>query len=131
MKLTEMSATIEEDFFEASSIRFNGAYMESVFLNLLTNSLRYAHPNRHPFITIKTTKAFNGNVKLVYTDNGMGMDMQRVKHKIFGLYQRFSNNPDSKGMGLYLIHSQITSLGGTIEVDSELGVGTVFTINFK
>ncbi len=126
-----MVVKIKEDFSEAPSVIFSNAYMESVFLNLITNSLRYAHPQRYPLITIKTTNEDNGTTKLVYSDNGIGMNMERVKHKIFGLYQRFHNNAEGKGMGLYLIHSQITTLGGTIEVESEEGVGTTFTIIFK
>ncbi len=131
MKLLEMAAIIKDDFTEAPLVLFNNAYMESIILNLITNSLRYAHPKRRPHITIKTTKEPTGATKLVYTDNGIGMNMKRVKDKIFGLYQRFHSNSDGKGMGLYLIHSQVTSLGGTIEVDSEEGVGTTFIITFK
>ena len=59
------------------------------------------------------------------------MNMAKVKDRIFGLYQRFHDNADSKGIGLYLIHSQIIALGGTIEVASEVNVGTTFTITFK
>ena len=123
---------IEKDFSGASSVKFSDTYLESIFLNLLTNSIKYAHPDRKPLISIKTMKnPYDGGIKLIYSDNGIGMDMQRIKDRIFGLYQRFHNNADSKGIGLYLIHSQITALGGTIEVDSEENVGTTFTINFK
>ena len=131
MKLTNMVVTVKADFAEAASVVFSNAYMESIFLNLITNSLRYAHPQRYPIITIKTFKQADGTTKLVYTDNGIGMNIERVKNKIFGLYQRFHNNPDGKGMGLYLIHSQITTLGGKIDVESEEGVGTTFTVTFK
>ena len=131
MKLTNMVVTVKADFADAVSVIFSNAYMESIFLNLITNSLRYAHPQRYPIITIKTFKQADGITKLVYTDNGIGMNIERVKNKIFGLYQRFHNNPDGKGMGLYLIHSQITTLGGKIEVESEEGVGTTFTVTFK
>ena len=57
--------------------------------------------------------------------------MSRVKHKIFGFYQRFHKNADSKGIGLFLIKSQLNALGGQIEVDSEVNIGTTFTITFK
>jgi sensor histidine kinase regulating citrate/malate metabolism len=59
------------------------------------------------------------------------MDMEKVRGQIFGLYKRFHNHPESKGVGLYLVHSQVTSLGGTIEVDSKVNEGTTFTICFK
>ncbi|MFP5042692.1 PAS domain S-box protein [Parasediminibacterium sp. JCM 36343] len=130
-RIVNLVATIKDDFSEVESVQFSSAYMESVLLNLITNSLRYAHPERHPLITIKTTIELDGGVKLVYADNGIGIDLERVKNRVFGLYQRFHSNPDGKGMGLYLIHSQITSLGGTIEIESEVNVGTTFTIRFK
>ena len=122
---------IEADFTEASMVQFSSVYLESIFLNLLTNSIKYAHPTRYPLIQLKTTKERDGSTKLKFSDNGIGMNMERVKNKIFGLYQRFHNNADAKGIGLYLVHSQVTTLGGKIEVDSEVGVGTTFTITFK
>ena len=118
------------DFTAAPTVNFNNIYLESIMLNLLTNAIKYAHPSRYPIITIKSFTDEEGMLKLSFTDNGLGMDLNRVKHKIFGLYQRFHNNPDGKGIGLYLIHSQITALGGAISVDSTVGEGTTFTITF-
>ena len=130
IKLTKMSAIIESDFSQMDSVIFSVAYMESVLLNLVTNSLKFAHPTRLPVITIRSIKEKDDTTKLVYSDNGIGMDMELVKDKIFGLYQRFHDNAEGKGLGLYLIHSQITAFGGKIEVLSKEGVGTTFTITF-
>ena len=66
-----------------------------------------------------------------FTDNGIGIDTERHKDKLFKLYQRFHDNPDGKGLGLYLIKSQIETLGGTIEIESKVDVGTTFIIKFK
>jgi len=125
------NASLDVDFSQAETVSFNNAYLESIFLNLLTNSFKYAHPDRSPHIKIQTTKSKEGAIKLIYSDNGIGMNMAHVKDRIFGLYQRFHSNTDSKGIGLYLIHSQITALGGTIEVTSEVNVGTTFIITFR
>ena len=122
---------INVDFSKAKEVHFNGAYLESIFLNLITNSIKYADFKRDPVIEIKTEKLEDNSVILTFKDNGLGMNMERVKHRIFGLYQRFHNNIDSKGIGLYLIHSQITALGGYVSVWSEEGKGTIFTIGFK
>jgi sensor histidine kinase regulating citrate/malate metabolism len=56
---------------------------------------------------------------------------RQVKDKIFGLHQKFHHHPESRGIGLYLIHAQITSLGGSISVNSQVDVGTIFSIVFK
>ena len=131
MKILKENVLIKSDFTKVPKVSFSSIYLESIFLNLLTNSIKYRHPDRQPIITIKSSKLANGKTKLVFTDNGIGMNMERVKNKIFGLYQRFHNNPDSKGIGLYLVHSQITTLGGKITVNSQVNVGTTFTLIFK
>ena len=131
ISLQEQRVIINADFADAPSVFFANEYLESIFLNLLTNSVKYRHPNRQPIITIKTSIEANGDTKLSFTDNGIGINMAFAKDKIFGLYKRFHNNADSKGIGLYLIHSQITTLGGKIEVESEVNIGTTFTITFK
>ena len=73
----------------------------------------------------------NDDLILTFKDNGIGIDLLRNKDKIFGLYQRFHNHPDSKGLGLYLVKSQVEAMAGTITVASEVGKGTTFTITFK
>ena len=122
---------IETDFSASPSVFFSDVYLESIFLNFLTNSIKYAHPTRYPLVKIKTFFDEEEHTKLSYSDNGIGMNMDRVRHKIFGLYQRFHSNSDGKGIGLYLTYSQVTALGGKIDVESEEGMGTTFTITFK
>lgn len=51
--------------------------------------------------------------------------------KIFGLYQRFHSKIDGKGLGLYIVKSQIESMDGKIEVNSVPDSGTTFEISFK
>jgi PAS domain S-box-containing protein len=123
-------ATIQADFSKLDKIRFNKSYMDSVFLNLLTNSIKYARPDRFPVITIHSEKK-NGRDQLIFADNGLGFDMEKVKDKIFGLHQKFHDHKDSKGIGLYLVHSHITSLYGKISVESKINEGTTFTMSFK
>ena len=115
---------------ELSILNSNKSYLESIFLNLLTNSIKYKSPNKQLKITI-TSKVVDDNIILSFKDNGIGIDMERNKNKIFGLYQRFHNHPDSKGLGLYLVKSQVESMNGSIDVESEVGKGTTFTITFK
>lgn len=68
---------------------------------------------------------------LVFEDNGMGMNMDKIRGKIFGFYQKFHHHPDRKGISLYLVHSQLSTLGGSFEVKSKENEGAKFTINFK
>jgi PAS domain S-box-containing protein len=123
------NASIRTDFSKIRSVRFNKAYLESVYLNLITNSLKYSRPDVSPEITIHSETG-NGEPRLIFSDNGLGFDMDKVKNRIFGLNQTFHDHHDSKGVGLYLVYSHISEMGGTIEVDSVVNKGTRFVITF-
>ena len=118
------------NFSEVEKVRFNKAYLESIFLNLITNSIKYARPERNAEITICSQRSA-GVSQLIISDNGQGFDMESAKDKIFGLHQKFHTHSDSKGIGLYLIYNHVTSLGGKIAVESQINEGTKFTISFK
>jgi signal transduction histidine kinase len=121
---------IKIDFENVSIINTNKAYIESILLNLLTNALKYKSENRKLKITI-TASQIDDSVDLIFKDNGIGIDLKRNRDKVFGLYQRFHNYPDSKGLGLYLVKSQVETMGGTIDIESEVNKGTSFTLTFK
>jgi PAS domain S-box-containing protein len=123
-------AAIYIDFSKLEKINFNKTYLESIFLNLITNSIKYTKAGCSPIIKIYSRK-INGINQLVFSDNGLGFDMNLVKDKIFGLHQKFHNHIDSKGIGLYLVNNHIISLGGKIEVESKINEGTTFTISFR
>ena len=121
---------IKMDFEKAETVFINKSYFESILLNLMTNSLKYKDDIRKLKITVSSKTIANTTV-INFKDNGVGIDLVRNKDKIFGLYQRFHDYADSKGLGLYLVKSQVESMGGTISVESEVGVGTSFKITFK
>jgi PAS domain S-box-containing protein len=121
---------LEIDLEQVSILNINKTYIESILLNLLTNSLKYRAENKILKITITATE-INNYVTLSFEDNGIGIDLERNQDKIFGLYQRFHDYPDSKGLGLYLVKSQVEAMGGTICVESEVNKGTTFTLIFK
>jgi PAS domain S-box-containing protein len=128
--ILDSKATLKVDFSTLETIKFNKAYLESIFLNLITNSIKYARPDIFPEIKI-TSKRINGQNQLIVSDNGMGFDLEKVKGKIFGLNQTFHNVSDCKGIGLYLVYNHINDLGGRITLDSKVNEGAKFTIFFK
>ena len=115
---------------EVTILNINKAYLESIFLNLLTNSIKYKSLNKQLKISV-VSKVVGDNLIMTFKDNGIGIDLVRNRDKVFGLYQRFHNYPDSKGLGLYLVKSQVETMGGTITISSEVNKGTTFTIIFK
>ncbi len=127
--IKDSKATFELHLDSFKTIRFNKNYLDSIFLNLISNSIKYAHPNRAPVITIKSG-IVNGHKQLVFSDNGLGFDDKANEGNVFGLYQKFHSLTDSKGIGLYLVYNHITSLGGSISVNSTVNEGTTFTLIF-
>lgn len=129
--IDEHHPEIQVNFSEVPSIPFSSTYMESIFLNLLTNAIKYKSPHRKLKIAIDTYHEDDDKIMFIFTDNGIGLDVERYKDRLFGLYQRFHNHPDSRGLGLYLVRSQLESLGGSINIKSKVGEGTSFILTFK
>ncbi|HJS00647.1 MAG TPA: PAS domain-containing protein [Flavobacterium sp.] len=113
-----------------SVLNANKAYLESILLNLMTNSLKYKSNDRILRINI-TANQIENSVELIFKDNGIGIDLNKNKDKIFGLYQRFHDYPDSKGLGLYLVKSQVEAMKGTINIESTVNKGTTLTLTFN
>ncbi len=127
--IADSKAIVSIDFSEFGEIKFNKTYLESIFLNLLTNSIKYAKPGVAPVISI-CTRIQNDVKQLIFTDEGIGFDMDNVKDKVFGFNQKFHQHADSKGIGLYLVYNHVTSLGGRITVESKPNEGASFIISF-
>jgi len=128
--INNSKAIVNIDFSEVGKIRFNKVYLESIFLNLVTNAIKYSKHDCPPVISITSQKA-DGVCRLIIADNGLGFDMEKVKDKIFGLHQKFHDHVDSKGIGLYLVYNHVVSLGGHIIVESKPDEGTKFIITFQ
>lgn len=112
------------------TVQFNPAYLESLFLNFTTNAIKYSHPERTPEIRYSLVKEA-GKLMLVIQDNGLGINLNKHGEKLFGMYKTFHQHPNARGIGLFMTKSQIESMGGSIEVESQVNVGTTFKINFS
>ncbi len=128
--LKQQNGEIFANFSEVDEIQYNRIHIESIFLNMISNAIRYSSPDRKPEIKIRSYKQ-NNWVIVEFEDNGLGMDLKRYGDRLFGLYQRFHGHKEGKGLGLYMTRSQVIAMGGKIEVESEAGVGTTFKIFFK
>ncbi len=128
-ELIQTEAQLTFDFNEAPSIYYSRPYLESIIQNLLTNALKYRSPKRKPHILVTTQRQGTSTVLRV-TDNGMGIDMAQFGDKLFGLHKTFHEHKDARGVGLFLIKTQIEALGGSIKAESEVDKGTTFIITF-
>lgn len=129
IRINESGAQITADFHEAPSIEYSSVYLESILFNLVSNAVKYASPNRKPVIHLKT-RLINGKVELTVSDNGLGIDLNKNRHKLFGLNKVFHNHPDAKGVGLFITKTQIESMGGEISAECEPDKGCTFRIIF-
>jgi len=129
-QIMEANIAFQIDFSNCRKIFYSQTYLQSIFINLISNAIKYRSLERKTLIKIDTYKSENGKVVLKISDNGIGIDIQKNQHKIFGLYKTFHANKDSRGVGLYMTKRQIETLGGAIFVESEINVGTTFTIIF-
>jgi signal transduction histidine kinase len=126
-QMESMEVEIKTDFSAASEIFTVKSYLNSILYNLISNAIKYRHPDRKCLIEMETGKTEN-YFYLHVRDNGIGFDTEKNKEKLFGLYKRFHSHVEGKGIGLYLVKVQAETLGGWVEVESEVGKGTVFTV---
>jgi PAS domain S-box-containing protein len=125
-KTTKVTVTIPEDIF----IQAIPSYSDSILLNIISNAIKYRFPDRFSEIEI-SAKKLEDYVVLSVKDNGMGINLQKYGHKIFGMYKTFHNNADARGIGLFITKSHLEAMNGKIEVESEENIGTTFKIYFN
>lgn len=128
-ELIRSGASITFSFDQVPVVHYSKPYMESIFQNLLSNAIKYRSPDRKPAIHFETQAQGNA-VVLRVSDNGLGIDLERFGDKLFGLHKTFHDHKEARGVGLFLIKTQVEALGGSISADSEVGKGTTFYIRF-
>jgi signal transduction histidine kinase/ligand-binding sensor domain-containing protein len=129
-EINSSNAIVRTDFPEIRSVITSKIYLDSILYNLLSNSIKFRHPERTPDIKITAINE-NDYICLVVSDNGLGIDLQKNRNKLFKLYSRFHFHIEGKGLGLYLTKTKVLTLGGKIEVKSEVNIGTTFKVFFK
>lgn len=112
-----------------SEIVFVRRKLRSLIYNLVLNAIKYKSPQRDPEISIKTGEE-DGFMVISIIDNGVGIATEHFK-TIFAKYQRLSDSKEGSGIGLYLVKEIVTSAGGKITVESEVGNGSVFKLYLK
>ncbi|MDN3669126.1 PAS domain-containing protein [Echinicola jeungdonensis] len=129
-QISDTQVKIKKDFSQVKEINYVYAHLENFLLNFMTNSIKYRHPDRVPEIQI-TTRMQDDYCVLSFSDNGIGIDLERYKDRLFGLYQRFHSHIEGKGLGLYLVREQLRVHDGKIEIESEVNEGSTFWVFLK
>jgi len=109
-------------------LRFAEKNLRSVLYNLLSNALKYRHPNRVPEVRVRCHQA-DGFTVLEVQDNGLGLDLAH-ETQLFAMFQRLHTHVEGSGLGLYMVKRIMENAGGNITVQSRVGEGTTFSIYF-
>ncbi|MEJ7645935.1 MAG: HAMP domain-containing sensor histidine kinase [Chryseolinea sp.] len=126
----ETNAQINIDITSLPVLYAVSPYLESIFYNLISNAIKYRNPEKRPIITIRLIDHFDHTL-IIFSDNGLGIDLDKHGKTIFNLYKRFHLHVEGKGLGLFLVKAQMVAMGGKVEVESEPGKGTAFKLHFK
>ena len=111
--------------------------VEEIFVNILSNAIKYTPPGGSIMVNIDELPCDEPGYMMVRTrvsDTGIGMSEDYLTN-IFEAFTREQNTTEGKiagsGLGMSIVKKYIDLLGGTIEVESELGKGSTFTITLK
>lgn len=129
MLIKENNATVVSKF-TVKNIYYEESLIESIIYNLVSNAIKYRHPDRKPLIKVTTVQE-NNLVKLSVSDNGLGLDLSKDKDAIFSIFKRVHKNAEGTGIGLYMIKQMVEINGGSINLTSEPGKGTTFFVYLK
>jgi signal transduction histidine kinase len=121
---------IQTDFSAVTELFTLRSYLHSIFYNLILNSIKYRQTDIPPAIMIKSDIT-QGGVTISVKDNGLGIDLGKKGKQLFGLYKRFHQHVEGKGMGLFMVKTQVEMLGGKITATSAVNKGTEFRIEFS
>ncbi len=130
IQISSSNAIVENHVNSQVTVSANPAYMESILQNLITNAIKYKHPDRVPTILLNGHQENNRTV-LVIKDNGKGINLEKHGKDLFGMYKTFHGNSDAQGVGLFITKYQIEAMDGEIKVESKENSGTTFTIYFN
>jgi PAS domain S-box-containing protein len=122
--------TITQDFSQAPVIHTVRGYFKSILFNLFSNAIKYRANDRPAHISVSTVLQQEAII-LTVQDNGIGFNVEKEKNKVFGLYKRFHSHIEGKGLGLFLVKTQIEALGGKVKVHSQVGEGSTFKVYFN
>ena len=111
--------------------------VEEIFVNILSNAMKYTLPGDSVMVNVEELPCDEPGYMIVRTrvsDTGIGMS-EDYQTKIFEAFTREQNTTKSKiagtGLGMSIVKKYVDLLGGTIEIESELGKGSTFTVTLK
>ncbi len=130
LELNQKNISVDIIINDSTQIYGFAEYLDSVFQNLISNAIKYSRESNYKFLRIVSNDEEN-YIKLSFEDNGLGIDLSRNKDKIFGMYKTFHHKENSRGLGLFITKNQMEAMGGWIELESEVNIGSKVNLDCK
>ncbi len=122
--------TIGFEAYDTSDWKIPSELLKMVLTQLVSNSIKFKFEGRKPEINISAFKQ-NGKRIIRVHDNGSGIDFKGQEQRLFGLFQTFHSQPDTRGVGLFQVKNRMKSIGGDVHLETEVGCGTTVSLNFN
>jgi hypothetical protein len=118
----------KEIFIEGESHFYSDPYRLSLILNnLISNAIKYSDPHKDSSFLHITIHNEPDKVLLTFQDNGIGIEVDYIQ-KVFNMFFRATEKNEGAGLGLYIVKEAVQKLEGKIELESQIGKGTLFKI---
>ncbi|HTL59666.1 MAG TPA: ATP-binding protein [Candidatus Limnocylindrales bacterium] len=114
---------------ELPGVMGHEAGLTQCLANLLSNAVKFRVPGRTPQIRIEAEK-HEKMVRIIVTDNGMGIP-KAAQHRLFGMFQRLTNQYEGTGIGLAIVRKVAERMGGSVGMVSEPGQGSRFWLELR
>ncbi len=125
--MLKQNINVERNYGDAGRVRGHAGQLNQVFVNLLANAAQALQNKDDATIWIETSNDEAGNAEITLRDNGDGIPPD-VLPRIFDPFFTTKDVGEGTGLGLSIVHQIVERHGGAVEVQSEVGVGTTFTI---
>lgn len=129
-QIKNTQTTFDIELSAADELYFSRNNLSSILANLITNAVKYSSPDRDSIVKIHSQKQEN-KVILVIEDNGIGMDLMKHEGNLFQMFKRFHDHVEGTGVGMYIVKKLMEDNGGSINLESQVNVGTKLTLHFS
>ena len=125
--ILEKSIIFISDLSELNIIKYYPVALRSILQNIISNAIQYIGDSNPAEIHI-TSSSSESHISISIQDNGLGIDLEKDKAKVFGLFKRVSNDQNGSGIGMFIVNNLLKNYGGELAVESEIGKGSTFTV---
>ncbi|TGE13951.1 sensor histidine kinase [Hymenobacter elongatus] len=112
--IQQTGARVDVDVATCSTVSFSAKNLRSAIYNLLSNALKYRHPDREPHIRVSCRRQAEHTV-LTVQDNGLGLSAAQQK-ELFMMFRRLHTHVDGSGIGLYMVKKTVENIGSTFSL---------------